>query len=105
MPGTVTWPHELERLLAGIAPAEPGIYRTDLDVDAKTLFDLNDFEAKARHRMVRFAGADGTPLLGEMNTVLGLGAPRAEGGAAIGRIRISFHAVVPAPPPKQTGAA
>jgi hypothetical protein len=91
----VDWPKELQHLLTGIEVATGGDGKryghVDLDIDSETLFLLNDFEARVRHRQVRFRPADGAGcLLGEMNAIVGLGAaadPTRHGS----RIRISFY--------------
>jgi hypothetical protein len=91
----VEWPPELQHLLTGIEVAAGGdgkrYGRIDLDIDPETLFHLNDFEARVRHRQVRIRTADSTLcLVGEMNALVGLGAatePAKHGS----RVRISFH--------------
>ena len=94
------WPRELAPVLAVLAPADiEGVYRGELDLDPKLIFALNEFEAHARHRQVRFSipGSD-TALLGEMNTLIGLGPPREAGSGRSAHVRISFHGVKPAGP-------
>jgi hypothetical protein len=91
----VEWPTELSHLLEGIQIAigtDGKRYgRLDMDVDRETLFHLNDFEARVRHRQVRFRPADSTEcLVGEMNALVGLGAA-ANPARHIGKVRISFH--------------
>lgn len=91
----VEWPKELQHLLGGIqvvADEDGKRYaRVDIDIDPGTLFLLNDFEARARHRQVRIrpSGADEC-LVGEMNALVGLGAASAPAQHA-SRVRISFH--------------
>ena len=91
----VEWPTECRHLLAGLQiTTDPNGTRyghLDLDVDAETLFMLNDFEARVRHRHVRLRLADDAAcLLGEMNVLVGLGTA-VDATQHIGRIRISFH--------------
>ncbi|QRM28690.1 hypothetical protein [Microvirga sp. VF16] len=92
----VEWPADFYRLLAGIqivTGADGHRYgRIDVDVDPETLFLLNDFEARVRHRQVRLRLADSAEecLVGEMNPVVGLGAA-ADPAQHIGKVRISFH--------------
>ena len=91
----VEWPKEFQHLLAGIqvAAGEDGkrCGHIDIDIDPETLFLLNDFEARVRHRQVRLRSADSARcLIGEMNALVGLGAatqPAKHGS----RVRISFH--------------
>ena len=94
----VEWPEKLKHLVKNVAvvPGQDGkeCCRIDIDVDADTLFRLNEFEARARHRQVqiRLPGSSGC-LRGEMNTIIGLGSasdPRRH----IGKVRVSFHDVV-----------
>jgi hypothetical protein len=68
--------------------------RIDIDVDRETLFLINDFEARARHRQVRLRLADNAEecLVGEMNPLVGLGAAD-DPTQHIGKVRISFHDV------------
>jgi hypothetical protein len=91
----VEWPAEFHHLLHGIQisagahSARSG--RIDIDVDRETLFLINEFEARVRHRQVRLRLADRADcLVGEMNPVVGLGAG-ADPIQHIGKIRISFH--------------
>jgi hypothetical protein len=53
----VEWPAEFHHLLRGIqiAIGSDGNHygRIDIDVDRETLFLINDFEARVRHRQVR----------------------------------------------------
>ena len=65
--------------------------RVDIDVDGDTLLQLNEFEARARHRQVRLRPA-GRPdcVVGEMNTIIGLG-PATDPTRHVGKVRISFH--------------
>jgi len=90
----VEWPTELEPLLGmPIATGADGTRygRIDLDVDPDTLFQLNDFEARVRHRRVRLRPAGSSEcLVGEMNVLVGLGTA-AEPTQHIGKVRISFH--------------
>jgi hypothetical protein len=75
----VEWPAELHHLLQGMQIAtgtdSQRYGRIDIDVDRETLFLLNDFEARVRHRQVRLRLADNAEkcLLGEMNPLVGLG--------------------------------
>jgi hypothetical protein len=91
----IEWPKELHHLLAGIQIATGGDGKRyghiDIDIDPETLFLLNDFEARVRHRQVRLrpAGSAGC-LVGEMNALVGLGAA-ADPSHHVSRIRISFH--------------
>jgi hypothetical protein len=91
----VEWPKELQHLLGGIQVVvhEDGkrYGRVDIDIDPETLFLLNDFEARVRHRQVRIrpAGTDEC-LVGEMNALVGLGAAAGSADHA-SRVRISFH--------------
>ena len=63
----------------------------DIDVDRETLFTLNEFEARVRHRQVRLRLADSAEcLVGEMNVLVGLDAAGNPSGQ-VGKIRISFH--------------
>jgi hypothetical protein len=91
----VEWPTEFRHLLAEFQMATGGdgkrCGRVDIDVDPETLFLLNDFEARVRHRHVRLRPADGAAcLVGEMNVLIGLGAA-ADPAHHASRIRISFH--------------
>ena len=91
----VEWPTECRHLLQGLqittGPDGTRYGHLDLDVDSDTLFVLNDFEARVRHRQVRLRLADDAAcLVGEMNVLVGLGAA-ADATRHIGRIRISFH--------------
>jgi hypothetical protein len=91
----VEWPKELQYLLSGIEVATGGdgkrYGRIDIDIDPETLFHLNDFEARVRHRQVRLRSANSAEcLVGEMNVLVGLGAA-ADPGHCVSRIRISFH--------------
>jgi hypothetical protein len=94
----VEWPPELHHLLQGIqiagGPDGTRYGRIDLDVDRATLFLLNEFEARVRHRLVRLRLADGAKecLVGEMNPLVGLGAAAAP-AQHISKVRISFHDV------------
>ena len=96
----VEWPAELHRLLQGMQIAigtdgtRYGRIDIDIDVDRETLFLLNDFEARVRHRQVRLRLADNAEkcLVGEMNLLVGLGAA-ADPSQHIGKVRISFHDV------------
>ena len=58
----VEWPKELQHLLAGMEMATGGdgkrYGRIDIDIDPGTLFLLNDFEARVRHRQVRLRSVD-----------------------------------------------
>jgi hypothetical protein len=91
----VEWPTELQPLLDGIqiAPGADGkrYGRIDIDVDSNTLFLLNEFEARMRHRQVRLRQADSAQcFVGEMNVLVGLGAA-ADPTQHICKVRISFH--------------
>jgi hypothetical protein len=94
----VEWPAELYPLLQGlqIATGTDGqrCGRVEIDVDRETLFRLNDFEARVRHRQVRLRLADRAEecLVGEMNPLVGLGVA-ADPTRHIGKVRISFHDV------------
>ena len=92
----VAWPTTLTPLIQDMAVAPgsdgKGCCRIDVDVDPKTLFLLNEFEARARHRQVQIPLADGSGCVrGEMNTLVGLG--RASDPAKVSKVRISFHNV------------
>jgi hypothetical protein len=91
----VEWPKEFRHLLAHIQVATGGDGKRyghiDIDIDPETLFLLNDFEARVRHRQVRLRLADSAGcLVGEMNALVGLGAA-ADPTRHASRIRISFH--------------
>ena len=91
----VEWPTECRHLLAGLqittGPNGTRYGHLDLDVDSETLFMLNDFRGRVRHRQVRLRFADDAAcLVGGMNVLIGLGAA-ADATRHIGRIRISFH--------------
>ena len=90
----VEWPEDLYDLLEGMQVMTEGdkrYCRIDADVDATTLFRLNDFEARARHRQVRIRLAGGIKcLVGDMNGLVGLGAG-SDPTRHIGKVRISFH--------------
>ena len=91
----VDWPTELQPLLQDMqivsGPAGQRYGRIDIDVDRETLFLLNEFEARVRHRQVRVKLADGAEcLVGEMNVLVGLGAA-ADPAHHVGKVRISFH--------------
>ncbi len=94
----VGWPEKLNHLVedVSIIPGHDGkgCCRLDVDVDADTLFRLNEFEARARHRQVqiRLPGSSGC-IRGEMNTIIGLGSP-SDPRRHIGKVRVSFHDVV-----------
>jgi hypothetical protein len=94
----VEWPAEFHHLLQGmqIAIGADGkrYGRIDIDIDRETLFLINDFEARVRHRQVRLRLADNAEecLVGEMNPLVGLGAA-ADPSQHIGKVRISFHDV------------
>ena len=65
--------------------------RLDIDVDRETLFLLNEFEARVRHRRVRLRPAESARcFVGEMNVLVGLGAAADRAGHE-GKVRISFH--------------
>jgi len=91
----VEWPTEIQHLLQGleiVSCVDGKRYgRIDVDVGTETLFLLNDFEARVRHRQVRLRpnGANKC-LLGEMNVLIGLGAS-ANPIQHIAKVRISFH--------------
>jgi hypothetical protein len=91
----VEWPKEFRHLLAHIQVATGGDGKRyghiDIDIDPETLFLLNDFEARVRHRQVRLRLADSAGcLVGEMNVLVGLGAA-VDPTRHASRIRISFH--------------
>jgi hypothetical protein len=93
----VEWPRKLQPLVADmpLLEGQNGRYwsRIDVDVDAETLFILNELEARARHRKVEIPLPVGSGCLtGEMNTIIGLGSPNKPAGH-VGRVRISFHNV------------
>jgi hypothetical protein len=93
----VEWPHKLLHLVEDLPILEgqngKGCSRIDVDVDADTLFILNELEARARHRRIQIRLADGSSCLtGEMNTLIGLGSPN-DPARHVGRVRISFHDV------------
>jgi hypothetical protein len=92
---THPWPAEFAELLAGLHPNpdQPGCYGVEVDVSAEQLKGLALFEAAVRHRCVRLAKpGDSRALVGEMNPLVGLGAP-ADPRRHDARIRISFHDV------------
>ena len=91
----VDWPTELQpllqdmRIVTGLNGQRYG--RLDIDVDRETLFLLNEFEARVRHRQVRLSlGGSAESLVGEMNVLVGLGAA-ADPARHVGKVRISFH--------------
>jgi hypothetical protein len=91
----VDWPTELQPLLQDMqiitGPGGQRYGRIDIDVDRETLFLLNEFEARVRHRQVRLSLADGAEcLMGEMNVLVGLGAAT-DPARHVGKVRISFH--------------
>jgi hypothetical protein len=91
----VEWPAALAHQVEDVplTPRTDGkpCCRIDIDVDAATLQMLNEFEARARHRQVRLRpSARSDCLVGEMNTLVGLG-PAREPTRHVGRVRISFH--------------
>src|SRR3712207_770288 len=91
----VEWPTEYRHLLKDLqiatGPDGTRYGRLDLDVDSETLFELNDFEARVRHRQVRLRLADDAQcVVGGMNVLVGIGAA-ADPTRHIGKIRISFH--------------
>jgi hypothetical protein len=91
----VDWPTEFQALLQGMhivtGPDGQRYGRLDIDVDRETLFLLNEFEARVRHRQVRLGPADGAEcLVGEMNVLVGLGAA-ADPARHVAKVRISFH--------------
>jgi hypothetical protein len=94
----VEWPAELHHLLQGMqiaTGADGNRYgRIDIDVDRETLFLINDFEARVRHRQVRLRLADNAEecRVGEMNPLVGLGAAD-DPTQHIGKVRVSFHDV------------
>jgi hypothetical protein len=94
----VEWPAEFHHLLQGmqIATGTDGqrYDRIDIDVDRETLFLINDFEARVRHRQVRLRLADNVEeyRVGEMNPLVGLGAAD-DPTQHIGKVSISFHDV------------
>jgi hypothetical protein len=92
----VDWPTELDHLVqsAAIAPSRDGKHccRIDVDVDRETLLLLNEFEARVRHRQVQLRPAANSTLcvVGEMNSLIGLGAA-SDPTRHVGKVRISFH--------------
>ena len=91
----VDWPTEFQPLLQdmqiGTGPGGQRYGRVDIDVDRETLFLLNEFEARVRHRQVRISLADSAgSLVGEMNGLVGLGAAT-DPARHVGKVRISFH--------------
>jgi hypothetical protein len=93
----VEWPAEFHYLLQGIQIAigadDKRYGRLDMDIDRETLFLINDFEARVRHRQVRLRRADSAEwIVGEMNPLVGLGAAD-DPTQHIGKVRISFHDV------------
>ena len=92
----VEWPSALRSLTQWVAvtpdPEGAACCRIDVDVDLETLFLLNETEARARHRQVQIPLPDGSGcLLGEMNTIIGLGS--ASDPTKASRVRISFHSI------------
>ncbi|WP_134499683.1 hypothetical protein [Microvirga pakistanensis] len=91
----VEWPAEFEHLVQSLQiSADADSTRNghiDVDVDAETLFRLNVFEARMRHRRVRLRvpGTDEC-LVAEMNVLVGLGAADNPGRRSA-KVRISFH--------------
>jgi hypothetical protein len=89
-----TWPAALEPLLAGLSrrPDRPDCWFVEIDVSDDQLKALNLFEASARHGRVCFRlPAAGSMVQGEMNTLVGLGAPPDRSRNA--SVRLSFHDV------------
>jgi hypothetical protein len=91
----VEWPAEFCYLLKGaeVAVGHEGkrYCRIDADVDSETLLHIHEFESRVRHRQVRLRPeGDGECVVGEMNPLIGLGAP-ADPTRHIGKVRISFH--------------
>jgi hypothetical protein len=89
-----TWPAALEPLIAALArrPDRPDCWFSDVDVSEDELKALNLFEASSRHGRVCFKLPGAEHLAqGEMNTLLGLGAPVERSRSA--RVRLSFHDV------------
>jgi hypothetical protein len=91
----VEWSPEFQYLLQDLRIAASADGRRsghiDVDVDSETLFLLNEFEARVRHRQVRLR-LPGTSecLVGEMNVLVGLGAAD-DPTQHISKVRISFH--------------
>ena len=89
----IEWPAALRHVISDV-PLAPGAdgkpcCRIDVDVDGETLLLLNEFEARARHRQVRLRPSGRTDcLVGEMNTVIGLG-PAADPTRHVGRVRMA----------------
>src|SRR5689334_7745778 len=93
----VEWPRDLLHLVEHLPLLEghtgKSCSRIDVDVNAQTLFILNELEARARHRHVEIPLRDGSGCLtGGMNTIIGLGSP-ADRDGHVARVRISFHDV------------
>jgi hypothetical protein len=91
----VEWPPHLGALLnrAEVVRSRDDccFCRIDLDVDSETLLLLNEFEAHARQHRVRLRLSDGARCyVGEMNPLVGLGAP-ADRHRHVAQVRISFH--------------
>ncbi len=91
----VEWPEDLYDLLEGmqvITTDDKRYCRIDADVDATTLFLLNDFEARARHRQVRIRLAGGIKcLVGDIDGLVGLGVG-SDPTRHIGKVRVGFPA-------------
>lgn len=91
----VDWPPELSHLLEGVqfVSGNEGHWccHIDVDVDARSLRAIHEFEAHLRRRRVqlRLAGRAGC-VSGEMNPSIGLGAP-SDRAAWVAKVRISFH--------------
>jgi hypothetical protein len=91
----VEWPAALASLLqeAQIASGNDSkrACRIDVDVDARTLRAIHEFEAHLRRRPVqlRLPGS-AECITGEMNPSVGLGAP-SDRARHIAKVRISFH--------------
>jgi hypothetical protein len=91
----VEWPTALAPLLqeAQIASGRDGkrVCRIDVDVDARTLLAIHEFEARLRHRPVQLKLAESAECVtGEMNPSFGLGPP-SDRSRHIAKVRLSFH--------------
>jgi hypothetical protein len=93
-----SWPLALEPLLAGLERRadRASCWFADVDVSEAQLSQLHLFEVAARHRGVCFhAPQEPEVLVGEMNPLIGLGAPTDPSRHAA-RVRISFYNACPA---------
>jgi hypothetical protein len=90
----VEWPTALAPLLqeAQIASGRDGkrVCHIDVDVDARTLLAIHEFEAHLRHRPVQLKLAESAECVtGEMNPSFGLG-PHPTGAATLRRCASAF---------------